>query len=70
MKYPEYVYETLRQRLDLDEGDTSMDDVIDGYSREEVLDKMCDWNGLTHWGYQIRSWIRDIYGVDLNEFEE
>ena len=66
MTYPENILRLVRQNLDLDPTDTSMDDEINAMSRNEVLDRVCEWEGLIGYGEVIREWIKDIYGVDLD----
>ena len=46
MTYPENILRLVRQNLDLEPTDTSMDDKINNMSRNEVLDRVCEWEGL------------------------
>ncbi len=64
-KYSEDVMECVRQRLGLKKYDTSRDNEINTLSPDEVLDYVCNWNGLIGYAYTIKSWIRDIYKLDL-----
>lgn len=64
-KYPEYIYQAIRQNWGYDEDDSSHDDEIDALSREDVLDAVASWNGLIGYGSTIREWVEDIYGVEL-----
>lgn len=66
-EYPEYILRTLRQREDLEETDTSMDDKFNNYSPNKAFKEMLEWEGIIGWDNTIKSWIRDIYGVDLND---
>ena len=66
MTYPENILGLVRQNLDLEPTDTSMDEEINAMSRNEVLDRVCEWEGLIGYGEIIREWIKDIYGVDLD----
>ena len=66
MTYPENILRLVRQNLDLKPTDTSMDKEINNMSRNEVLNRVCEWEGLIGYGRVIREWIKDIYGVDLN----
>ena len=66
MTYPENILRLVRQNLDIEPTDTSMDEEINAMSRNEVLDRVCEWEGLIGYGRVIREWIKDIYGVDLN----
>lgn len=66
MIYPENILRLVRQNLDLDPKDSSMDEEINNMSRNEVLDRVCEWEGLIGYGSVIREWIKDIYGVDLD----
>lgn len=69
-KYPEYILKTLRQRWDLDENDTSSDDELNKMDKDTAFRNVLNWKGfLGRWDIDIKNWIRDIYGVDLNEIE-
>ena len=36
-----------------------------------VFSKVLEWNGLLGgWDYQIKGWIKGIYGIDLDAVEE
>lgn len=67
MKYPENIIRIVRQSLDLEPTDTSKDDEINVMSRSEILDCVCEWEGLIGYGRVIRNWIKDIYGINLDE---
>lgn len=67
MKYSDYVYECLRQNMGLNKDDTSYDDDIDAICRSEVFNRFCNWHGVISWGYDLRKYVKDIFGVDLDE---
>ena len=67
MTYPENILRLVCQNLDLEPTDTSMDEEINNMSRNEVLNRVCEWEGLIGYGEVIREWIKDIYGVDLDK---
>lgn len=67
MTYPENILRLVRQNLDLEQTDKSMDDEITAMNRNEVLDRVCEWEGFIGYGRVIREWIKDIYGVDLDK---
>lgn len=67
MTYPENILRLVRQNLDLEPTDTSMDEEINAMSRNEVLNCVCEWEGLIGYGRVIREWIKDIYGINLDE---
>lgn len=66
-KYFYYIMTAVRQNMGLDEHDTSRDDEIEKMSKEEILDRVCEWDGLTGYGKFIKSWIEDIWGINLDE---
>lgn len=68
-KYSETIMECIRQRLGLEKEDTSRDEEINELSSEEVFEHVCNWNGLLGYAYTIKSWIREIYKVDLNNIK-
>lgn len=69
-KYPEYIIKTVRKRFGLEENDTSEDQDILEMSKSQVFSHVVNWNGLLGgYDHTIKSWISDIYGVDLDEDE-
>jgi hypothetical protein len=66
-KYPEHIVEYVRQNLGLTEDDTSLDGEILAMSRDEVLDRVCAWNGLIGFGDTVKDWVQDVYGVELED---
>lgn len=69
--YPQHIVEIVRERLDLEPDDTSLDMKIANMSKNEIFKHVVGWNGLLG-GYDItiKGWIRSIYGVDLNDIEQ
>lgn len=67
MNYPENIMRKLRQRLDLEEDDTSRDKEINMYSPNEAFEEVLLWEGFIGYTEYIKMWIEDIYKVDLNE---
>jgi len=66
-KYSEEIMEKLRQRLNLDENDTSCDLDIAGWNNGKVFDECLIWEGIIGYDIPIRRWIEEIYGVKLND---
>jgi len=64
-KYPEYIMKFVRMHHGLEDYDNSQDKDINDMSHDEVLDACLEWEGIMGYGYTIRSWIKDIYGVKL-----
>lgn len=67
MEYPDEVMEAIRQNLDLESDDTSMDKKIMKMSKDEIFDRLLTWNGLIGYEGTIREWVNDVYGVELGE---
>lgn len=70
MKYPENIMRMVRGNLDLELDDKSRDGEIVAMSKQEVLNRVCNWDGLIDYGDTIIKWINQIYGIDLNKMEE
>lgn len=68
-KYLEHIMEILRQRLGLDEDDTSRDEEINIYTPSEAFEEVLTWEGFLGYAYTIKSWIKDIYGIDLDDID-
>lgn len=64
-KYSEEIMEDLRQRRGLEREDTSQDKKIMEMSKDEALDEVATWNGLIGYGNTIKTWIEEIYGIEL-----
>ncbi|MGE7840711.1 hypothetical protein ACQKNX_07960 [Lysinibacillus sp. NPDC093712] len=68
--YPEYVMQNLRQRRGLDKYDTSLDDQLSKMSKDNAFKEVVNWNGLLGgYDYTIKSWVKDIYGVNLDDIK-
>ena len=70
MKYPENIMRKVRGNLDLELDDTSRDGEIEGMSKQEVFNRVCNWDGLINYGDTIIKWINQIYGIDLNKIDK
>lgn len=67
-KYPEHIMRDVRENKGLEPDDTSHDaDIMEYMSRGEVLDAVAEWDGLIGYSHRIRSWVKDIYGIDLDD---
>lgn len=65
-KYPESIMENVRQRLGLEAYDTSKDDIINEMTADVVFEHVCNWNALIGYANTIKTWVKDIYGIDLD----
>lgn len=54
--YPEHIMETLRQRIGLEEDDTSRDEELQMLTPQEALNECLEWEGID--GYT--SWILNV----------
>lgn len=61
MKYPENIMRMVRRNLDLELDDKSRDGEIEAMSKQEVLNRVCNWDGLIDYGDTIIKWINQIY---------
>ena len=69
MKYPENIMRMVRGNLDLEADDTNRDGEIESMSKQEVFDRVCNWDGLIGYSTTIKSWINQIYGINLDKEE-
>lgn len=65
-KYPDDIMKAVRQNLNLGPDDESQDDYIMKMSKDEVLNRVAQWNNLLGFGPTIRRWVESIWGVDLS----
>ena len=64
-KYPDNIMEILRQRVGLDEDDTSRDDELQTLTPVEALDECLSWEGIDGYTSWILNVIRDTFKVKL-----
>jgi hypothetical protein len=64
-KYSESIMQRLRQRIYLEEDDTSRDDKLERYSPDKVFEECLEWEGIIGYDRLISQIIKDIYGFDL-----
>lgn len=65
-EYPLNILKSVRQSLGYEEDDDTHDSEIYAMSKDDVLDAVCNWEGLINYGWCIRSWIEGIYGISLD----
>lgn len=66
-KYFDNIMGDVRQNLGLEPDDESMDERINTMTRQEVFNRVCNWNGLINYAGMLREWVEDIWGIDLDE---
>lgn len=59
----------VRQHFGLEKDDNSLDESIMELTPEEVFSEVCEWEGLINYSHTLLSWIRDIFGVNLDSNE-
>lgn len=69
-KYPENIMKLLREKKDLDENDTSLDEEINKMEPIKVFEEISIWHGFYGWDKTIISWINDIFKIDLNKISD
>lgn len=63
-KYNNDIMEAVRQRMGMEEDDTSKDDIIMKMDKEDVFREYCQWNGLLgSWYSELLTVIRNIDSV-------
>lgn len=68
--YSEDIMKVLRQRKGLEEDDVGLDHVLNKLNKDIVFREVLNWNGfLGRWDIDIKQWILDIYGVDLDKIQ-
>jgi len=65
-RYPEYILKKLRQREGLEEDDKSQDDKLNRMTANIVFAECLQWEGFFGYAHIFKDWIKDIYGVDLD----
>ena len=52
-------------RLGLEKYDTAKDEQINEMPKDVIFSMVCNWNGLLGYDSTIKTWIKDIYGIQL-----
>lgn len=69
-RYSEEIMYYLRQRQGLGKYDYSLDEQLMKMSPNETFQEVIRWNGLLgSYADTIKSWVKEIYGVNLDEIE-
>ena len=69
--YPDNIMEILRQRVGLDEDDTSRDGELQTLTPVEALEECLSWEGIEGYTGWILDVIRDTFKVKLkNDFQD
>lgn len=65
-KYNDTVMKAIRERMGLDENNTSCDEEIMKMNKYDVFREYCLWNGLLwNWHSILLRVVENIYGLDL-----
>lgn len=64
-KYPDYIMQNLRMRLDLEPDDTSEDEKIMRMSKKKTVEEYFAWNGIIGYGSSMIDVVGDVFGVEL-----
>ena len=70
IKYPKDIVEDVKMYKETNDGSIFEDADIDALSRDEVFKCIIEWDGLIGYLNKIKTWVRDIYGVDLYRLED
>lgn len=68
--YPEEIMSDVREAMGFEPDCENGDDEIRVMSKTEVLDKVLQWNGIIGYGSTVKSWVQDIWNIDLDSMEE
>jgi len=69
-KYPEDIMSDTRENMGYEPDIETADDEIMSCSKTEILDKVATWNGLIGYGNTIKSWVEDIWNIELDSLDE
>lgn len=69
-KYPENIMRRFRLQADLEGDDTSKDEEFSQYTSNEAFSEVLEWEGFIGYDLKIKKWIKDIYGVDLDNISK
>lgn len=65
-KYPAYIVRVVLNQKELDDTKDNRS-AIQQMTPNEVFESVCLWEGFINYADTIKSWIQDIYGVNLDE---
>lgn len=62
------VLSSVRESLGTEDGyDTSKDGIINHLSSSEIFEKWCNYEGLIHYGPQLKRVVENIWQIKLEE---
>lgn len=65
MKYPAYIIDAISDvRLSVEENER----IINEMSPNEVFDKIMEYEGFIGYGFTMRRWLKDIFGINLYDY--
>lgn len=67
-KFPNNIMEVLRESRSLEPWETKKDKQINELSKNEAFKKYLEWEGIIGYEHMIKQLIKDIYGVDLDQY--
>ena len=59
------ILKIVRESVGLEEEDTSKDNIINNMSKRELLEHVCNYEGLINYAGEILEWINSIYHINL-----
>ena len=65
VKYPKHIMEDVKEFKGINDKPCT-DSEIELMTRDEVFEAVTEWDGLINYTRKIKSWVRDIFGVDLD----
>ena len=63
-KYSCSIMQDVRRNLGLELLDESRDEEIMNMDKDEVLNRVCNWNGFIGWSSEFKHWVDNIYKED------
>lgn len=68
-RYNKNIMIALHEVLEIDTNET-INDIRKIYSTTEILNAVLTYEGICGYAETVIGWIKDIYGIDLNEVED
>lgn len=68
--YAKDIVNDVRQNIGAEYDDDSKDEDILKMSKDEILERVLEWNGLVGFKGSVKYWVSTIFGVDLVDCEK
>jgi hypothetical protein len=64
---PDDIISDLCNNLGIDPGEDKSYRIIENMTPDQILERICTWNGLPGWNRKIKYWVESIYRKEIDD---